>query len=118
MHFSEDELRAALHRKNPGESFTDKVMAHIASPEARRIHAHRLPSRFAELWRRLALRPALAAALILVVAAGVSLGYLRYLQIQERRAGEIAKQQALLALRITNAKLNHVFERVKSTQAP
>jgi len=48
------------------------------------------------------------------LAAGGWLGVARYRQVQERQAGERARQQAILAMRIANAKLNHVL--VKSSQ--
>lgn len=71
-----------------------------------------------ELWHRLCLRPALTGAVAVMLIVGGALGFVHYRGVQERRAGEVAKQQALLALRITNAKLNHVIERVKTAQAP
>ena len=34
MHFSEDELREALKRKDPGEGFTQRVMARVNQSKA------------------------------------------------------------------------------------
>lgn len=118
MQFSEDDLRAALRRKDPGEPFTERVMAHVMKLHARVTAAPRTGSRLGELLHRLWFRPALTGAVATILIVGGSLGFLRYRNVQRWREGEAAKQQALLALRITNAKLNHVFERVKTSQAP
>ena len=119
MHFSEDELRDALRRKDPGESFTKDVITRIALRQAQGAITASLSDRFRKLWRELRLRPALASALVaILVFAGGLLGLVQYRRVREQRAGEAAKQQALLALRITNAKLNHVFERVKTAPSP
>ena len=61
---------------------------------------------------------ALTSAVAAMLIVGGSLGFLHYRNVQGWREGEAAKQQALVALRITNAKLNHVIERVKTSQAP
>lgn len=118
MHFSEDDLRASLRRKDPGEPFTERVMAHVIQHQARVAAVPGSGSRVGELLRRLWLRPALTGALAAILFVGGSLSFLHYRKVQRWREGEAAKQQALLALRITNAKLNHVFERVKTSQAP
>ena len=76
-HDFEDELRAALHREDPPPGFAGRVLARAAAP------------RRASWLRPFAL--ALAAALLL---ASAGLGYRDY---QGRRA----KQQVLLAMRIT-----------------
>jgi hypothetical protein len=118
MHFSEDELREALRRKDPGESFTKEVMARVARQQTQGAAAPNLRDRFHEWWRGLKLHPVLAGAVVAALVFAGSLGFVRYRQAQEQRAGEAAKQQVLLALRIANAKLNHVFERAKTPQAP
>ena len=118
MQFSEDDLRAALRRKDPGESFTERVMVRVGQLQARVTATPKAGSWLGELWQRLWLRPALTGAVAAVLIVGGSLGFVHYRGVRERRAGEVAKQQALLALRITNAKLNHVIERVKTAQAP
>ncbi|HLJ30327.1 MAG TPA: anti-sigma factor [Candidatus Angelobacter sp.] len=116
MHFSEDDLRQALRPKDPGDALTQRVMARIHQGEAK---ATALPERkrlFPRLWP-LRLRPALAGAMAAVIlVAGGWLGLAQYKHTQELARGERAKQQAILALRITNAKLNQVFERVKASQ--
>jgi anti-sigma factor RsiW len=117
MHFSEDDLRSALRRKDPGASFTQRVMARIHQAETNAPVPRQPGKLFRQLWWPLRLRPVLAGVIIAVLAVGGWLGLMKYRQVQEVQAGEHAKQQAILALRITNAKLNHVFERVKASQA-
>jgi hypothetical protein len=118
MHFSEDELREALRRQDPGESFTKDIMARVARQQAQGPATPNRSSRFRELWFGMKLRPVLAGVLSVALVCVGSLGFLHHRRVQEQRAGETAKQQVFLALRITNAKLNHVFERVTTPQAP
>lgn len=63
------------------------------------------------------MRPALTGAVAAMLIVGGLFGFLHYRSVQ-RLEGEAAKQQVLLALRITNVKLNHVIGRVKTSQAP
>jgi hypothetical protein len=130
MHFSEDELKEALRRKDPGEGFTQKVMARLAQQQARATVQSSSGTRFVEFWHSMALRLVLAGVIVALLVLGGSLGVMKFeraretrrhaqealRQAQEARAGEAAKRQAFLALRITNAKLNHVFERAKNPQ--
>jgi len=89
----EDELKAALRRKEPPLGFANRVMRRIERPRP----AFRL--RWAA-W-------AVAAGLIL------SAGGLRYHSYQvERAQGERAKRQLLLALEITSEKLSLVQRKV------
>lgn len=117
MPFSEDDLRAALKRKDPGPGFTQRVMARVGQQEK----TASVPGRHRGGWlawlRPLKLHPAMAAvAAVLVLAVGSWMGYQRYQAVQLAKARQ-AEQQAILALRITNAKLNHVFRRVKQSEA-
>lgn len=118
MQFSEDDLRAALRREDPGERFTERVMAHVTQPQGRAGTGARTGSGLGELWHRLWMRPALTGAIASMLIVGGSVGFLHQRNVQRRREGEAAKQQVLLALRITNAKLNHVIGRVKTSQTP
>jgi hypothetical protein len=120
MHFSEDDLKRALRRKDPGPGFTQRVMAQVnrmeeAQGDAQRPKNQRQGS--AWIWR---LRPVLAGALVAVLLIAGGLGYRQYERVQAKtRADErnraLAKQQMMLALKITNAKLNHVFRRVSES---
>jgi hypothetical protein len=93
-------------------------MAHVIQPQARVTAAPRTARQLGELWLRLWLRPAMTGAVAAMLIVGGSLGFLHYRNVQGWREGKAAKLQALVALRITNAKLNHVIERVKTSQAP
>ena len=109
MHFSEDDLRNALKRKDPGAEFTSRVMARVAE--------RKKPAKSSRDWfvwlRPLRLHPAMSATVaVLVLAVAGWIGY------QQHQRNEIARQleaaqQTIKALRIANSKLNHVFERVK-----
>lgn len=118
MHFSENELREALQTKDPGEAFTQKVMARLPQQQSQAATPSSEGHWFQEFWRRLGLRPVLVGAIVALVALSGSLGVVKYRKVQEARAGEAAKRQVLLALRISSAKLNHVFERAKNPQLP
>ena len=113
MQFSEDDLRAALKRKDPGPEFTDRVMARLARPEKTASVAKPAPGWFS--WLRPF--PAMAAALaVVLLAIGSWIGYQRS-QDRQRQEAALAEQKAVEALRITNAKLNHVFRRVRQSEA-
>lgn len=94
----EDHLREALRREEPPEGFAGRVMA--------RIEAARQPERTErrEWWwtafRGPRLRWAAALASLALVAGGIE-----YRRDQRRIEGEHAKEQVMLALRITGSKL-------------
>ena len=131
MQFSEDELRSALRRKDPGPEFTQLVMERLNSPEAAKAVKAKQPVE-AERWnwwkllaKRLAeagWRPVMAGAMaILLVGFAAWMGierhqsYMQQVQprkVQEERNAREAEEQTVRALRITSAKLNHVFQKV------
>src|SRR5215467_9540160 len=113
MHFSDDDLKAALKREDPGTDFTESVMAAIG--DARRLSPAkpRFPwvFRFSPIW-------AGALAVVLLIA-GSWFGVARYQEHQATVArAKKAEQEAVLALQIANAKLHHVFQRVNQQNAP
>lgn len=85
----EQELKLAFRRKEPPPGFRDRVLA-----------ATRRPQRHP--YRSLA-----AAALLTLLIGGTTARY-----IEQRREGERAKEQVLLALRITSHKLRDTREHV------
>ncbi len=117
MHFSEDHLRSALRRKDPGTGFTRQVMARVnREAEAMRTQLTKSPSE-ARLHRQswFTFGRALAGASLFVLLASAWIGIAKYREVEERRAGELAGQQAIAALRITTEKLNHVIGAVQAT---
>lgn len=116
MHFSDDDLAAALRRKDPGPEFTERVMSSIAS---KREPAHgKERARFT--WWPFQLSPVIGAAMAaLLLAVAGWLGFASY-RVHENKIAqaEKARQEAILALRITSAKLNHVFRRVNQQETP
>jgi hypothetical protein len=120
MHFSEDDLRTALQRKDPaGKNFTQRVMAGIeplaASPRKARpvppVNCDLLPRIFAGPMRWIT---AGALAAVLLVSGGV-LEY-RHREEQQRIAGEKARQDAIFAVEMTGAKLKQVLQRTRQMQ--
>jgi len=96
MHFSEDDLRKALKRHDPGPGFTRRVMTAIAVNQAEKKAqaVPRRPSFFSATLAfvlSLARRPALAAGLaVLALAAGGGVGYWQHQRTRER--GNRSKQ--------------------------
>jgi hypothetical protein len=88
MDWLEDELKQALGRKQPSPDFEARVTA----------AAGRRPVLVMPRW--------LAAAAALLVITGAGAGY-RYHQ------GHVAKEQVMLAMRITGSKLNRIQVQMK-----
>jgi hypothetical protein len=124
MQFSEDDLRSALQRKDPGPEFTQRVMARVAQqrvPKPANAKAGELSG-----WRLWlagsSWRPVMAGAMAVVIFAVMAwMGIERYQayieqvqnrKVQEEKVARQAEEQAFRALRITSAKLNHVFQKV------
>ena len=132
MHFSEDDLREALKRKDPGEGFTRRVMARVNQSKAegtKQPAIKKVNGKFLSWWMH---RPAWAAAVaaILLLACGIG-GYqyseyrhaeenriARVKQEQLQREAERARDQAILALEIARAKMNHVLRQAQLQAEP
>ena len=125
MPFSEDDLRAALKRKDPGPEFTRRVMDRLNESDAQNRSHTRIWSGWRLGWLRmgwLRMGPVLAAAaIILLLLGGAWVGYQSYQQHereaqirkhQQELAEEQAREETILALRITSEKLNHVLQKV------
>jgi len=94
----EDELRQALRRREPPAGFAERVMARARASE----RDERRPGWLS--WRWLA-----AATAVVVVAAG-----LNFMEERRRRLeGERAKEEVMLALELTGAKLLLAEQRVQ-----
>jgi len=89
----ESDLKRALRRESPPAGVAQRVIARIDAPLPRR----------APWWR------AVAAGLLLTVLGG---GWLEHKEI-ERRAGEHARDEVMLALRITSSKVHSAQEHVR-----
>ena len=88
----DDQLKAALQRREPPAGFAERVLARAQSPAPRRLPAWR------ERWAWW-LTPGLVAAMLLITSG---------LHYQSQRQGELAKQQVMLALEIAGSKLSYV----------
>ena len=114
MNEIEEQLRKALSRKEPSSLFTSRLLEKIT---ARCTH---------DLRRRKILRGLLVAPKLRWAAVGVlacllvGLGQLGYQKVESHRRsqaeGERAKEQLVLALRITNEKLNIVQKKLLRIQ--
>src|SRR5690242_5605854 len=137
MHFSEDDLREALKRKDPGEGFTQRVMARVnqspvkqttaeggARPETKKTNR-----KFLAWWTP---RPAWTVAVVAVLLLACGIGgyqYSEYRHAEEMRIArakqqqlqqeaEKARDQAIMALEIARAKLNHVLQHAQLQAEP
>ncbi len=91
----ERELREALQRRPAPPSLKRKVMERRGRQDAERRHSHTL------IWQRLA-----ASVLLAAVLGGLMEWQLQ--RAEERRKGEEARKQVLVALRITGHALDEV----------
>jgi hypothetical protein len=121
MHFFEDDLRAALKRKDPGEGFTQRVMARVNQLEAEGNKP--APKKGWPFWAWWKLHPAWAAALAMALLFGFAFSGYEYAEYrhkedvkiaQENRQrleeAERARDQAIRALEMARSKLSHVLQ--------
>lgn len=101
----ERNLKERMQRPEPPEGFADRVMDRVARETNRERVVGIAPS------RRWVLR-SVAAALIVTLGIGV-VGY----RAEQRRRGEMAAEQALLALRITSEKMNVARQTIQNHTA-
>lgn len=105
MNRLEDELKRALRQVEPPAGFAERVLARAASEKEKK----KARSLFGFEWLGASnLRWATACALCIVLATSGIL-YHR----EQRRRGEEAKEQLMLALRITSSKLQIATESVR-----
>jgi uncharacterized protein HemX len=131
MHFSEDDLREVLKRKDPGEGFTQRVMARVnqAQPGNKTVLAKKPNGAFLSwLTHRPAWAMTLAAMLLLAFGIG-GYQYSEYRHAEENRIArakqqqlqqeaERARDQAIMALEIARAKMNHVLQHAQLQAEP
>ncbi len=111
MNRLDEELRRALRREAPPAGFAERVLARVAAEG-------QTPGRWARLAAHLP-TPRIrwvAAAAVLCIAILSGLTYQRQQRIQAE--GERAKQQLMLALRITAEELRTVHEKVQGLHLP
>ncbi len=105
----EQELKKALRRVDPPAGFAERVLARTAKEEAKRASERR---RF-QWFGMSGLRWALTCALCLAIA-GSAMVY-RY---ERHKEGEQAKEQLMLALRITSSKLQIASDGIRQISSP
>lgn len=132
MHFSEDDLREALKRKDPGEGFTQRLMTRVNQSKAegtKQPAAKKVNGKFLAWWT---LRPAWAAAVVAILLLACGIGgyqYSEYRHAEENRIArakqqqlqqeaERARDQAIMALEIARAKMNHVLQHAQLQAEP
>jgi cytochrome c-type biogenesis protein CcmH/NrfG len=134
MHFSEDDLREALKRKDPGEGFTQRLMARVnqAQSESKAVLAKpekKSNGSFMAWWMH---RPAWAIAVVAILLLAFGIGgyqYSEYRHAEEMRLArerqqqlqqeaEKARDQAIMALEIARAKMNHVLQHAQLQAEP
>ena len=89
----EESLRGALARKDPPPGFAQRVAARAAQGPASRSYTPR--------W--------LAAAAVVVMAVGSGVAY-------RRHQGEVAKEQVMMAMKITALKLHRIQAHVQEAR--
>lgn len=109
----DDELRNALRREAPPAGFEARLLARLSAesqPKSGFARWFRLP----DIHLPLMTRWAFAAAVCLVVVAGVHFEFERQERVQQERVeGEAAKDKLMLALRVTGTQLQAVHEKVR-----
>jgi anti-sigma-K factor RskA len=103
----ESQMRAALRPVAPGEEFSQKLAAQVASQRPAALKARRIGAR----WHPLAWWFSATLAASLVLAVGVH----QHLQQQRlQQSGLEARREVMEALRVTSQKLDLAYEAVKS----
>ena len=106
----DQELKQVLRRCEPAGDFADRVLARLEQQRAQTVVRPKL---------RLLYRPMLrwTVAAVVIISIGIGFAY----QVHERRVETAeaiaAKQQVMLALRITGNKLRVAKQRVKAVES-
>jgi cytochrome c-type biogenesis protein CcmH/NrfG len=139
MHFSEDDLREALKRKDPGEGFTQRTLIRVNQARVNQSASEQEPKpakpekktngAFLSWWMH---RPAWAVAVVTMLLLAFGIGgyqYSEYRHAEEMRIArakqqqlqqeaERARDQAIMALEIARAKMNHVLQHAQLQAEP
>jgi hypothetical protein len=135
MHFSEDDLREALKRKDPGEGLTQRTLMRVNQARVNQAQAEgksaltKPGGGFLAWWQH---RPVWAVAVVAVLLLAFSIGGYQYSeyrhgeemriararQQQLQQEAEKARDQAILALEIARAKMNHVLQHAQLQAEP
>jgi hypothetical protein len=132
MHFSEDDLREALKRKDPGEGFTQRLMARVNQSKVEattQLATKKVNGKFLSWWIH---RPVWAMAVVAMLLLAFGIGgyqYSEYRHAEEMRIArakqlklqqeaERARDQAIMALEIARAKMNHVLQHAQLQAEP
>lgn len=111
MNQLEDELKAALRRREAPPNLTEQVLARIAEQNSR-------PQRARAPWWSAFSQPLLRWAVIAATTTAVVIAGIHYENVQrDHSRGEAAKQQLMLALRIAGSKLQLAKTRVNEINA-
>jgi len=105
----DDELREALKRVDPPDGFSERVLARVAEERAKPS----LIERFRRALWAPRMRWAAVGALSLAILAGVQ----HQRAVEQRARGEQAKEQVLLALRITAEQIQTAERGVRKLNA-
>ena len=103
-------LKQALRRSQPAENFVDRVLARLEEERSEIVARPKVRPLYGPM-----LRWAVAAVVILSIAIG--LAYQQHARRVERAKAIVAKQQVMLALRITGSKLRVAKQRVKAVES-
>jgi hypothetical protein len=104
MDWLERELSQALERKDPPADFAARVAARVAAEETSPIDIRTRRPRVSAVPRWL---PVAAAVLVIVSGGGAA---------WRRHQGMVAKEQVMLAMKITAGKLNHIQAHVREAR--
>jgi hypothetical protein len=102
-----ERLRAALRPVDPGDTFTQSVLARIASePPRASVPAYRAGRMLELRW--------LSGALLAIVATGLLVAH--QWQARHIQEGQDARRQVMEALRVTSNKLDLAYRAVKDKE--
>ena len=109
MNEMDEQLKQALRRCDPREGFADRVLARLAEQRTE------TPARKGSwsLWPPL--RWVMAIAVLVLLVGGIA--YNVHERRNEEREARAAKQQVMLALRITGSKLRIAKQKVKAVES-